>query len=241
MIRTIIATLILSLTLSGFALADTAEKINRYHILSGTSAHNTQGCESYGYGHDMRAALRFLIFADANIGNKQHNIHYALRHTHALFGPLYKKDNIAENFGLSECFPSSWLGVGITLALMNPTIDPVEDASYIERLKALRNNINTDPAAFPVMSRTDYITLTGCKTSPDTYNKYRIAYERVIIHLFSAKRAHENMRGFMEDLYSAQPAEDGFMNQKCLVPAISRIASEYQLLDPQGRYKSTKQ
>ena len=241
MIRTITATLMLSFTLSGFALAGTAEKINRHHILPSAVENEMQGCKSYSYNHDMQSALRFLIFADANIGNNQHDIHYALRHTYALFGPLYKKDNIAENFGLSECFPSSWLGIGITLALMNPIIDPVGDAAYIDRLKALRDNVSIDPAAFSVMSRTDYITLTGCKTSPDTYNKYRIAYEWIIIHQFSAKKAQENMRGFMEDLYSAQPDEDGFVSQKCLVPAISRIASEYQLLDAQGRYKSTQQ
>jgi hypothetical protein len=241
MIRTITATLILSLTLSGFALAGSAEKIKRYHILPSAVENEMQGCKSYSYSHDMRAALRFLIFPDANIGNNQHDIHYALRHTHDLFRPLYQKDNTAENFGLFECFPSSWLGVGITLALMNPSIDPAEDAAYIDRLKTLRDNTSTDPAAFPVMSRTDYITLTGCKTSPLTYNKYRIAYERIIIRQFSANKALENMRGFLEDLYSAQPDEDGFVNQKCLVPAISRIASEYQLLDAQGRYKSTKQ
>lgn len=240
-IRATTAALILGLNAHGFALAGTTQEISRYHILPVAVENKTQGCKFYGYNHQMQTALRFLIFTDANIGNKRHRIQYALRHSRALFHRLYETDNIAENFGLPECFPSSWLGVGTALALMNPALDPVKDAPYIQRLKTLQNNISTDPAAFPVMSRTDYITLTGCKTSPDTYNKYRIAYEWVIIHHFSGDRAHENMRGFLEDLYSAQPDEDGFVNQKCLIPAISRIASEYQLLDAQGHYKSTKQ
>ncbi len=240
LIRFITAKVILGFILNGFALAGGTEKIRQYHILPVALESKTQGCKIYGYNHEMQAVLRFLIFADANIGNKQHNIHYALRHSRALFRRLYKKDNIAENFGLPACFPSSWLNVGIALALMNPAIDPVEDAPYIQSLKPLQNSISIDPTAYPVMLRTDYNSLTGCKTSPEAYNRYRIAYEWVIIHVYYEDSAHENMRAFPEALYSAQPGEDGFVNQKCLVPAISRIASTFQLLDAQGRYKPTQ-
>lgn len=241
LIRVTSAALILGLSMHGFALAGTAEEISEYHILPVAVENEMQGCKFHGYNHEMQTALRFLIFADANIGNKQHNIHYALRHTRALFHGLYQKDNTVENFGLPACFPSSWLKIGITLALMNPALDLVKDAPYIERLKALRNDIYIDPTAYPVMSRADYNSLTGCTVSPEAYNKYRIAYEWVITHVFYEDRAHENMRAFLEALYSAQPGENGFVKQSCLVPAISRIASAFQLLDARGRYKSRQQ
>jgi hypothetical protein len=232
------AILVSMLSWVGAATADTQDgKI--YHVLPMRDYTDTTGCDLRSFSHEMKATLRFLIFADSNLGHKSQDIHYAQRHSYGLFGDLYRKYSTVDNYKADRCMPPSWLEMGVDMALMHPATKEAENKAYLHLLKSLDTG-DIDPAAYPVMSRSTYVAKTGCTVIPFQYNKYRVAFEWVTLYSGYDDRASDAMRGFLKALTRVNPGEGDYLDQKCLIPAIARVADEFNLLDDQGRYKSAQ-
>jgi len=215
--------------------------IKQYHVLRLADYEAITGCKGADYVRPLLSAVRFLAFIGSNGGRRNNNLQYARRHTLPLFRSLHHRHATPEGSVNRRCIPSSLRQIGFALRLLDSngvfgeTQVPKQDFAYDP---ALLKESKIDPRAFPVMSRIDYNAGTGCTVSPIAYDKYRIAFEWVVLRRLYPDRARNRMAEFLEELFASRPTTDGFVNQRCMIPAISRIAFELRLLDGKGRYRS---
>lgn len=246
MFKSIIAgALALGLGMSGVASADPVP-VKQYHFLSLADYEAITDCKGLGwsdYERPMQSSVCFLAFAGSEGCKGISDLQYARRHTLPLFRSLRHSQLTPEGYVAERCIPPSLRQIGFALKLLDAnghfgkSSVPKQDFVYDPALLKVGK---IDPRAFPVMSRSDYIARTGCKISPTAYNKYRIAFEWVVLRHLYGDRARDRMAEFRQELLVSLAASDGFVDQRCLIPAISRIASELGLLDEKGRYRSRR-
>lgn len=220
------------------------DAIRQYHVLRLADYEAITGCGGLGwsdYTWPLQSALHFLAFADLEGEKPNNDLQYARRHTLPMFGSLRRKHAAPKGAVASRCIPPSLRQIGFALRLLDANGDygvtptPGIDTTYDP---ALLKTGPVSPKAFPVMSRLDYMAKSGCKASRKNYARYHLAFEWVVFKSGYPDRARTNMAKFLDVLYAQTPAHDGYVDQRCLIPAISRIASELGLLDENGRYRS---
>lgn len=224
----------------------------QFHVLRLADYEALTGCVGAEYNRPIRSALEFLVFDEAG-ENSDTDLQYARRHTLPLFRDLHHKYATPEGPVASQCIPASLRQIGLALKLLDPDggfgktrtpeVDFVYDPTLLEHDAA-------SPKAFPVMARLAYIEQTGCAVSAENYEKYRVAFEWVVLKYLFPDRARANMIEFLDALYTenradsdmseSETADSGVVDQHCMIPAISRIAEELDLLDDTGRYQKQR-
>ncbi len=222
------------------ALAD-PDSIERYHVLRQADYEAITGCHDMDDWRPLQSAIHFLAFAGSDEEGSNSNLHYARRHTLPLFRALRDKHAEPDGAVAERCIPPSLRRIGFALKLLDaegrfgrnatPKLDFAYDPSLLK-------TGSVSPKAFPVMARLDYFALTGCKVSTKNYRRYRDAFDWVVFDMGYRDKARTRMAKFLDVLYAWQRTSDGFVDQRCMIPAISRIASELTLLDENGRYRS---
>ena len=226
-----------------------ATEHEQFSVLRLADYEATTGCVGAEYIRPIRSALGFLVFDEA--GEKSDNdLQYARRHTLPLFRSLHQKYATPDGSVASRCIPASLRQIGLALKLLDadggfgkattPDVNFVYDPALLEHDTA-------SPKAFPVMARLAYIEQTGCAVSGENYGKYRVAFEWAVFSRGYPDRARANMIEFLDTLYAETNADSGradsetaasdVIDQRCMIPAISRIAEELDLLDDTGRYQ----
>jgi len=213
----------------------------QYHFLRLADYEAITGCDGSDYLLPIQSAIHFLAFAGSNGDKRNNGLQYARRHTKPLFRSLLNRYPGHDGAVASRCIPPSLRQIGFALRLLDAdggygkTRLPKQGFAYDP---ALLNVGKIDPRAFPVVSRAAYIARTGCTVTPSSYNKYRIAFEWVVLRLFYEDRARDRMIEFLANLSVSRPTSEGFVDQQCMIPAISRVASQLGLLDEKGRYRA---
>ncbi len=198
------------------------------------------GCTAPGYRSPLTDALRFLAFPEADTGNPNNSdILYARRHTRPFFVDLLDENQLADGTLDPNCLPPSLYKVALALKLLNEdgkytAAEPWIDHVYGPHMPKAGPPL---PQAYPVLTRQLYMERTGCLISSKTYDNYRLAYETLVLERSLISSGQEEMVLFLNDLVDSQPAPEEFLQQKCLIEPISRIAEELGLLDADGRYQ----
>ncbi len=235
------ATALIMLTLPGLA-----GPFERYDVLRHTDYEAATGCSVRisVYERSLISAADFLAFNGALNGKLNNSTAYARRHTVRVFRDLYHRHHTADGFLEERCLHPTLRRIGITLQILDA------DGRYSDTHSRSGDFVTPDPSliaatqpgpnAFTMMARADYVAKTGCTVSADAYEKFGLAFYFVVLRNGYAHNAHQGMRAFLDELHAGRPAADGYLDQGCLIPAISKVAAELDLLDAQGRYRPKK-
>ncbi len=220
--------------------------VKQYHVLRLTDYEAITGCAGLGwsdYAWPLQSSLHFLVFADLEGEKPNTDLHYARRHTLPLLRNLRTGYAGPDGAVARRCVPPALRRILFALKLLDangdfgvtptPGVDFVYDPAVLEIDRV-------SPKAFPVLSRQDYMAKSGCKASRKNYARYHLAFEWVVFKAGYPDRARAAMAKFLDVLYAQTPTHDGYVDQRCLIPAIGRIASELDLLDEKGRYRVKK-
>jgi len=229
-----------SLGMTATAKAD-SNTSRQYHVLRLADYEAITRCSGSDYERSLQSAVKYLAFAGLTLGELNNDLQYARRHTLPLFRSLQNSHAGPEGYVEERCIPPSLRQIGFGLKLLDtkgrfadtsiPEPDFVYDPSLLKP-----GAINS--RAFPVMTRLDYFAATRCKTSKKNYRRYREAFYWVVLAQGYQDKARAAMSKFLDVLYAWQPTNDGFVDQQCLIPAISLIASDLGLLDEKGGYRA---
>jgi hypothetical protein len=173
------------------------------------------------YEHAMRAAIRHLIFSKDHISNELYaDAEYAQRHSRDFFTPLLRGE-----FGQGCLTPSLR---NITQALRFP-----EDRSVLRAADAQDISV-----AFPVMSRKAYTEATACLVSPSTWQHFQNAFEALVLGYGDFEYGQKAMLQFLQELGEGRHTDNGsYLDSRCLIPEIKKLAHAARVLDEDGRFK----
>lgn len=235
------AAALIMLTLPGLA-----GPFERYDVLRHADYEAATGCSVSiaVYERSLISAADFLAFNGALNRKLNNNLGYARRHTVRLYGDLYRRHHTADGFMEDRCLHPTLRRIGITLQILDAdgrySDIQARSGDFATPNPSLMAATQPGPDAFTMMAQADYVAKTGCTVSADTYEKLGLAFYFVVLRNGYAHGAHQGMRAVLNELHAGHPAADGYLDQGCLIPAISKVATELDLLDAQGRYRPKK-
>lgn len=239
---------IIALAISALAVVvsnpATAADPQVYSVLNKDDYRRITGCDGYGSKEALTSAVQFLVFADSQtINANNRSIHYARRHLRPLLDQLLASNKTSEGALDPRCLPPSLRQMALALKMLN------ENGRYTHHgelgindtysVEAARNG-KPSPAAYPVMNRMSFISQTGCKVTPASYDNLRLAFEELVIWQQDRESAEPYIIAFLEDLFDSRPTPEGYVDQRCMIDVVGRIASELGVLDDNQRYKTRR-
>jgi hypothetical protein len=218
-----------------------------YQVLQYADYVQATGCKVNRsvYNDSLQTALNYLVFRDDHLpddellSNSNSEVDYARRHSQGLFGGLLVAGEIAIP---SICIHSSLARMGTDIGF------PVGADSFLQSAwdevaaTPSRTMYPSDIAIteFEILSRPDYMRATACLASPATFHKYHLAFFQHVLgwrHEAGAAAAAGNMRAFLQELGGGRHTADGaFLDPVCLIPAVSTLASDLNLLNKDGQF-----
>ncbi len=189
------------------------------------------GCELFGYRDSLQAALNFLVFSEYHDGNESdfrfsRELLYTHRHSRQLFHEISKA---------KKCQQPSLMRMAKELQILdlkgniNQRTEILKESSpklYLSDVKQHYVNLNTDKPVFEVLSRHDYMQISGCLVSPSSYHKYHIAVFNGALDSFNLSRAKESLASFIDDVAAGMHDEEGKILSRCLPNSIRTLAKE---------------
>ena len=216
-----------------------------FYVLNAEDYGRLTGCD--GFGHSMSgltSAIQFLVFSDSpTINDNNRSIQYARRHTRPFLGQLLASNKAADGSLDARCLPPSLRQIALALKMLNESGRYTHHGEIrIDEKYSAEASKNGTPSAdaYPIMKRISYIKSTGCKVSPSSFDKFRLAFEELVLWQQDRGSAKPHIIAFLEDLFDSRPTPDGYVDQSCMVDMISRIAADLGVLDDKGRYKSRR-
>ncbi len=220
-----------------------ADPFEKFHALRHTDYETLTGCKvsSFTYQLSLKAALGFLIFGEIDDGPVSSSAGYARRHTRPVFRDLYNNYATPEGLLAARCVHPTLRRIAIALEMLDA------QGQYSDRLSrsgelvpanpALIRDAEVDDAAFPIMTRQRFVAETGCSIAPAAYSDFRLAFYWSVFDGGYRDDARTSMVSFLKRLLKSRPTADGFVDRRCMVPMVERIAADLDLLDAEGRHR----
>jgi hypothetical protein len=219
------------------ALAD--HKINPYKILRKADYIKVTGCKNlFAYNHSLQTAINYLVFSKDHVPNDKlirfTDLEYARRHTRSLYSFLRNDKGFIEQ----RCLHPTLKRIGLELGLIDENGRRFQLKSRQLPVVHYQYPVKKESVpAFEIMSRSDYIKITGCLASPTTYHKYHLAFFQAVLGWGSEKKAATNLKAFLQELGEGRRTKKGLLDPVCMPPSVGNLAKYLGILNQDGQFK----
>ena len=226
------------------AKEEASQNIIPYQFMREADYVSLTGCNNEPYSYSLRNALNFLVFSEYHDHNDEEfrdsrDLQYTHRHSRNFFHYLSRN---------KKCQQPNLMRMAKELRILTnkgtipPDLDirestkklPLEDS---EKYYVDKSELKTDKLIFEVLSRTDYMQVTGCLVSPKSYHKYHLALYFGVLNMGGdIPKGKKYMREFLNDVGAGMRTENNEIAPKCLSNSVKVLAQDLGLLNKAGTY-----
>ena len=182
------------------------------------------------YNRAMKQIIASVVFKDEPVIDENElngfkviteDLHYTRRHTRDFFGPLMQLHKTG-----SVCAHESLVKLAKAAGFPEPSDLPISTKIFKENKKP-----------YNLMTRKQYMDATTCLVSPNTYEKYRMAFfSYVLSYQHEDDEPSKLMSQFLQETGEGRRTGKNTLHPMCMTPTVKRIATELSLLNEKGEF-----